>query len=161
MYSADSTFILGKSQEKDGTELKGYKFTMVVEKSRFIRDKTKIPISVHFEHVDSEGEVRRGILKYSGLLDIAKDTGFVQKCRVGRSNGFELYIDGEPTDIKTTTRDADVNETFWTQVFDKTNFKEVVESIYCIPTSRTAEQAELAEQFDSAVVVEEEESTED
>jgi hypothetical protein len=155
MYSADSTFILGKSQEKDGTELKGYKFTMTVEKSRFIRDKTKIPISVHFEHTDSEGEVRRGILKYSGLLDIAKDTGFVQKCKVGRSNGFELYIDGEPTDIKTITKDADVNDEFWDQVFEKTNFKEVVESVYSIPTDRTAEQSALAEKFEAAVTVSE------
>ena len=38
-YSADNIFILGRQQDKDGTELQGYNFIINVEKSRYVREK--------------------------------------------------------------------------------------------------------------------------
>ena len=70
IYSANQIFIIGKAQDKEGTDLKGYKFTINIEKSRKVREKAKLPFTVHFES---------GILKYSGLLDIAMALGFVTK----------------------------------------------------------------------------------
>jgi hypothetical protein len=58
-YSADNIYILGRQQDKDGTEIVGYHFIINVEKSRYVKEKSKIPISVSFEG---------GIQKYSGLL---------------------------------------------------------------------------------------------
>jgi RecA/RadA recombinase len=43
-YSADNIFILGRQQEKDGTELVGYNFIINVEKSRYVREKSKIQL---------------------------------------------------------------------------------------------------------------------
>ena len=37
-YSADNIYIIGRQQEKDGTELTGYNFIINVEKSRHVRD---------------------------------------------------------------------------------------------------------------------------
>ena len=48
-YSADNIFILGRQQEKDGTELTGYNFIINVEKSRYVKEKSKIPVSVSFD----------------------------------------------------------------------------------------------------------------
>jgi hypothetical protein len=48
-YSADNIFILGRQQEKDGTELLGYNFIINVEKSRYVREKAKIPVTVKFD----------------------------------------------------------------------------------------------------------------
>ena len=42
-YSADNIFILGRQQEKDGTEITGYNFIINVEKSRYVKEKSKIP----------------------------------------------------------------------------------------------------------------------
>ena len=70
MYSANQVFIIGKSQEKDGQELIGYNFTINIEKSRFVREKSKLPFTVTFE---------KGLSKWSGLLDIALESGHVIK----------------------------------------------------------------------------------
>ena len=75
MYSANQVFIIGKSQEKDGQELIGYNFTINIEKSRFVREKSKLPFTVTFE---------KGLSKWSGLLDIALESGHVIK----PSNGW-------------------------------------------------------------------------
>jgi RecA/RadA recombinase len=69
-YSADNIWIIGRRQEKVGTEIKGYNFIINVEKSRFVKEKSKIPISVTWDG---------GIEKYSGLLDIALGASYVAK----------------------------------------------------------------------------------
>lgn len=56
-------------REKGGDkELLGYKFTIWIEKSRKVREKSKVPIMVSFDG---------GIDKYSGLLDIAEEGKFL------------------------------------------------------------------------------------
>jgi len=58
-YSADSIYIVGRQQEKEGKEVTGYNFIINVEKSRYVKEKSKIPITVSWEG---------GIQKYSGLI---------------------------------------------------------------------------------------------
>ena len=43
-YSADNIWILGRRQNKQGTEVTGYDFVINVEKSRYVKEKSKIPI---------------------------------------------------------------------------------------------------------------------
>ena len=38
-YSADNIYIIGRQQEKDGTEVVGYNFIINVEKSRYVKEK--------------------------------------------------------------------------------------------------------------------------
>jgi RecA/RadA recombinase len=40
-YSANQIFIVGRSQEKDGTEITGWNFTLNIEKSRFVKETEK------------------------------------------------------------------------------------------------------------------------
>ena len=74
MYSADNVWIIGRRQEKTGTEITGYDFVINVEKSRFVKEKSKIPISVSWEG---------GIEKWSGLTEVALDIGYVVKPKNG------------------------------------------------------------------------------
>ncbi len=73
-YSADNIYIVGRQQEKDGTEVSGYNFVINVEKSRFVKEKSKVLLNVTFD---------KGINKWSGLLPIALETGHVVKPKVG------------------------------------------------------------------------------
>ena len=73
-YSADSIWIIGRQQEKVGTEIKGYHFIINIEKSRYVREKSKIPVTVTFEG---------GISKWSGLMDVAEAGGYLVKPNVG------------------------------------------------------------------------------
>lgn len=69
MYSANTVFIISRAQEKDkDNELEGFTFTINIEKSRFVKEKAKIPLTVRFED---------GIDRYSGILDIALEGGFI------------------------------------------------------------------------------------
>lgn len=73
-YSADTVFIIGRQQDKDGAVLQGFNFIINVDKSRFVYEKAKIPLSVSYEE---------GINKFSGLLELALEFGFVTKPKLG------------------------------------------------------------------------------
>lgn len=69
-YSADNIWIIGRQQEKTGAQVTGYNFVINVEKSRFVREKSKVPISVSWEG---------GIERFSGLLDVALAGNYVAR----------------------------------------------------------------------------------
>ena len=120
-YSADNIWIIGRQQDKQGQEIKGYHFVINVEKSRFVREKSKIPISVSWEG---------GIQRWSGLLDVALAGNYVAKpsagwyCRVDRETG-EL-MEGKVREKDTLTKE------FWQPIFEETDFKEYIKSSYQI-----------------------------
>ena len=117
-YSADNIFILGRQQEKDGTELSGYNFIINVEKSRYVREKSKIPITVSFES---------GIQKYSGLLDVALEGNFVQK----PSNGWYSKVDLETGELGDKVRfDKTQTSEFWKDLLASEKFNEFVRKKY-------------------------------
>lgn len=121
MYSADTVIIFGKSQEKDGSELTGFNFTMNIEKSRRVKEKSRLPFTVMFEG---------GIQKWSGLLDIGLDLGFVKK----PSNGWYSRVDaetGEIEDKKFREKDTHSNE-FWGSLIKSEHFKTAVAKKFMI-----------------------------
>lgn len=120
-YSADNIWILGRQQQKQGTEVKGYNFVINVEKSRFVKEKSKIPITVTWEG---------GIAPYSGLLDVALAGGYVQKPNVGWYCRVDMET-GELVQPKVREKDT-LNEEFWKPIFDGTNFKEFLKGHYQI-----------------------------
>ena len=120
-YSADNIWIIGRQQDKKGTEIQGYHFVINVEKSRFVKEKSKVPISVSWEG---------GIQTYSGLLTVALAGGYVTKPTVG----WYARVDkdtGEIIDPKVREKDT-LNKKFWDPIFKETDFKEFVKSYYSI-----------------------------
>lgn len=73
-YSASNIFIVGRQQEKNEDGLSGFNFIINVEKSRFVKEKSKIPISVSFED---------GVQRNSGLIDLAFELNFIAKPKMG------------------------------------------------------------------------------
>lgn len=142
-YSADNIFIIGRQQEKDGTDIIGYNFIINVEKSRFVREKSKIPVEVTFEG---------GISKWSGLLDVALEGGFVIK----PSNGWYSRVNkesGEVEDKKFRIKDTYTKE-FWLSILTSASFREYIESKYRMAggemLGRSFDEVDLAEEFDNA-----------
>ena len=120
-YSADNIWILGRRQDKEGSEIKGYHFIINVEKSRYVKEKSAIPISVSWEG---------GVQKWSGLLDVALEGQYVAK----PSNGWYCKVSretGELLEPKVREKDT-LDETFWRPVFDDTDFKEYVKTKFSI-----------------------------
>lgn len=115
MYSADTIFIIGKSQNKKGTEIEGYNFTINIEKSRFVREKAKFPVTVSWEG---------GILKWAGFLDDAIEGGYVDK----PSNGYYTRPN-VPDDKKWREKQTNSDE-WWDPIINGTDFKEYLSKKY-------------------------------
>jgi hypothetical protein len=120
-YSADNIWIIGRQQVKAGTEVSGYNFVINVEKSRFVKEKSKIPVGVSWEG---------GIEPYSGLLQVALAGGYVTKPNVGwyaRVNKETGEIEeGKVREKQTLTK------AFWEPILKETDFKEFVKTYYSI-----------------------------
>ena len=115
MYSANTAFIITKAQEKVGTDIVGYNFTINIEKSRFVKEKSKLTFQVLWDS---------GINKYSGLLEIALESGHVIK----PSNGWYSRVNvdtGEVEDKKYRLKDTYTKE-FWNDILTSKSFQEFV-----------------------------------
>ena len=124
MYSADNVWILGRQQDKSGTEIKGYHFVINVEKSRFVKEKSKIPISVSWEG---------GIQKWSGLLDVAMDGGYVVKPKNGWYMAKNPATDEEITGVSVREKQT-LEKKFWAPVFEQTDFASFITKKFKVGT---------------------------
>ena len=137
-YSADNIFILGRQQDKDGTELLGYNFIINVEKSRYVREKSKIPVSVKFDG---------GISRWSGLLDMALESGHVIK----PSNGWYSKVNtvtGEIEEKKYRIKDTDTKE-FWLPVLTDKTFQDWVQSNYQIANGSIIKDEDIDDELEA------------
>jgi hypothetical protein len=113
-YSADNIWILGRRQQKQGTEVTGYEFIINVEKSRLVKEKSKIPISISFDG---------GINRWSGLLEVAILLGFVLVPEKGK---YMVLGSDEIMSKKKIVNNSEV----WTHLLTNTEFKDAIEKMY-------------------------------
>jgi len=119
-YSADNIWIIGRQQDKKGTEIQGYHFVINVEKSRYVKEKSKIPITVSWDG---------GVRNFSGLLDCALAGGYVNK----PSNGWYAAVDRETGEIGSKVRyEQTLEKEFWDPIFAETDFKDFLKKQYSI-----------------------------
>ena len=110
-YSADNIWILGRQQEKQGTEVVGYNFVINVEKSRYVKEKSKIPIGVSWKGVF------RSIVVFSMSLLLV--VMLLNLLTVGIKKLTQLQ--NEVIGNKVRTKDT-LSAEFWEPVFETTNF---------------------------------------
>lgn len=120
-YSADNIFILGRQQDKEGTELAGWNFIINVEKSRYVREKSKIPVTVKFDG---------GLSKWSGLLEMALESKLVANTSKGRYARVDPET-GEVEEKTWRTKETDSKD-FWIPVLTSIEFQDWVKENYQI-----------------------------
>ena len=135
-YSADNIFILGRQQDKDGTELLGYNFIINVEKSRYVREKSKIPVSVKFDG---------GIDRFSGLLDMALESGHVVK----PSNGWYSKVDKSTGEVGEKYRLKDIDREFYMGLLMDKSFQQWIVDNYQIAHGSIIADEEIEKQLES------------
>ena len=136
-YSADNIWIIGRRQNKKGTEITGYDFVVNIEKSRYVKEKSKIPVSVSWEG---------GIEKYSGLLDVGLAGGYVTKPKVG----WYARVNQETGEVEEKNfREAQtLSEEFWEPIMTGTDFKEFVKKQFTIGHKSVVEGDLLSDEND-------------
>ena len=120
-YGADNIWIIGRQQEKEGTEIAGYHFVINVEKSRYVKEKSKIPITLTYEN---------GINKWSGLLDIAMEGGYIVKPK----NGWYAVVNKATGELGANMRAGDFIDSteFWTKLLKETDLASFIENKYTL-----------------------------
>lgn len=118
-YSSDTIWILGRQQDKDGKEIQGYHFIINVEKSRYVKEKSKIPISISWQG---------GINKWSGLLELALEHKSVVKTKPG----WYAACDSDGVVVSDSYREIDVinNKQFWIDRLKNTDLAEFIKQKY-------------------------------
>jgi len=125
-YSADNIFIIGRQQEKDNKkDLVGFNFIINVEKSRYVREKSKIPVTVYHD---------TGISKWSGLLDMAEESGHIVKTKIGNSTAYaKVDMKTGVIDEENKVKTDDTNTSaFWLPVLKDKSFRDFVEKKYSV-----------------------------
>jgi len=116
-YLAQNIFFIGRSQDKNEKtkEIEGWNFNLTVEKSRLVKEKSKISLEVSYES---------GINPWSGLLEIALETGHVLNPKQGQyvKKGEETVY----TQKKTNTR------AFWESILQDETFKTAVKNMFTV-----------------------------
>jgi RecA/RadA recombinase len=120
-YSADNIFIVGRQQVKKDAELLGYDFIINVEKSRYVKEKSKIPVTVNFED---------GINKYSGILVMAQESGHVAFTAPSWYQRVDKTT-GELVGKKVLKKDTSTKE-FMDPILNDETFKQWIKDTYAI-----------------------------
>ena len=117
-YSADTIFIIGRRQEAVGKGKdkvhKGFNFDIKVEKSRFVKEHSKIPISFRYEG---------GIHKWSGMFDVAMDLGYI-------TQSGAKYKTSDGNDF--TRKSAEFDNEFWTKILEDGKLKQAIHDKYTL-----------------------------
>jgi RecA/RadA recombinase len=126
-YSADAIWIIGRQQEKAGTEIMGYHLIINIEKSRHIREKSKIPVTVTFEG---------GISKWSGLMEVAEQGGYTTKPNLGWYEGVNPKTGEILTTNKIRAKEVLESSEFWLMMFEKTDLASSIKSCYTMASGQ-------------------------
>jgi RecA/RadA recombinase len=129
-YSADAIWIIGRQQEKVDKEIKGYHFIINIEKSRHVREKAKIPVSVTFEG---------GISKWSGLMEVAEAGGYVVKPKVGWYEAVDPSTGEVLCDKMMRAKEIVDNKEFWLMMLEKTDLATFIKEKYTMATKSLLE----------------------
>lgn len=131
-YGSDNIWIIGRQQEKDDKEIKGYHFVINVEKSRYVKEKSKIPILLSYEG---------GINRWSGLLDLAIEGNYIAKPK----SGWYAMVNRETGEIDSKNmRAADIvdNKELWMKMFKETDFADYIKNKYTLSTGSLMDEDE-------------------
>lgn len=118
-YSSDTIWILGRQQDKDSSGVAGYHFVINVEKSRYVREKSKILITINWED---------GLRRWSGMLEQALDAGIVVKTK---QRPLKYAKVGEE-DKEYTEKALLKADDFWTDILENTDLRNFIRKKYKI-----------------------------
>jgi RecA/RadA recombinase len=113
---ADNIWIVSRRQEKEDDEIIGYDFIINVEKSRYSKEKSSVPITFIYD---------QGIEKWSGLFDIALEGGYIKS----PSKGWYAIAN---TTGNFRKKDVKNSDSFWEGMFENTDIKKYIMKKYAL-----------------------------
>lgn len=133
-YGADNIWIIGRQQEKESQSgpVIGFNFVINVEKSRFVREKSKFIVTVLFDG---------GIHRWSGLFDFALENKYIASGKKGWYNVVDMET-GELIEPAARRSDLEKNDALWTSLLANTEFTQALENAYKLNSPMLQEEFE-------------------
>lgn len=130
LLASDTAIILGRRQNKNQKtkEIEGYDFVMSIEKSRFVKEGLKLPLSVTWNE---------GVKKWSGLFDLALAFKFIRSEKQG-------WYQSDITEGSARKADLENNDEFWNKMLADQSFIDTIEG-YLQGKSSAKQEAEIEE----------------
>lgn len=124
--SSNDIWVLGRQQDKNDKtkQIEGYDFIIRIEKSRFVQEGSKFPVSISF---------KEGILKWSGLLELALEGNYITKPK----NGQYALVDRETGEVSTNImKEDEINQSdaTWNHLLKETDFPDYIENKFKLST---------------------------
>ncbi len=119
VYNSDTIFIIGKQQEKEGTEIVGWNFVINIEKSRFVKEKSKLVVLVTYD---------ANIYKYSNIFELGVEFGMIEN----PSKGYYAWKTPEGEEPKKLRRNKIETDEIMEELLADEKFKQLVESKYIL-----------------------------
>jgi RecA/RadA recombinase len=130
-YSATNIWFMGREQDKDEKtkEILGYDFSINIDKSRYVREKSKLKLVVRYDG---------GVDKYSGIFDLALDSGHI------RNVSAQKYVLCDPTtgEVSATDykrKDLEVPK-IMKSICDREDFKAFVKKKFQLEAPKTFDE---------------------
>jgi RecA/RadA recombinase len=139
VYNSDNIWIVGRQQDKDGTDIAGYDFVITVEKSRYVKEKSKIPINISYE---------TGINKWSGMLEWGVESGVIDKPK----KGYYQFTNQKTGEVGPEYKEDDIinNDVFWRDVLSNSNLSTWVKEKFTL-SSGDIISSEVVEEDDTEI----------
>lgn len=115
MLSCNDILMISRRKIKDGTELSGHEFVLKAHKSRTVVEGSKVPIGIRYDN---------GINKYSGLMEIAINSGLVDNSKKG------FYVRKNVEDDKSWRMKNTNCDEFWKPILDDPEFTTFCKKAY-------------------------------
>lgn len=115
VYTPDTILYITKAKNGKGQDTNGSIFTLMVSKSRFIKENSKLPVIVTQD---------KGIQRYSGIFDIAIDVGFIER---PTSRSYDIPVLG----VSGFRSKLDTNENM-KKLIDNVDFQKAVHKRYSL-----------------------------
>jgi RecA/RadA recombinase len=125
--SSDWIWMLGKHQDKDGDDIVGNDFIINIEKSRFVREKSKFQVNVSYKD---------GIPTYTGLFDLAVELDIIYQ----PTKGWYNVRGWDGANFRRSDKENDAD--FWAQIMSTTTFKTDAETAYKLAVNQMIEDNE-------------------
>lgn len=124
MLSSNTVLFISKSQDKDGTELQGFKFTLIIEKSRYVKEKSRFPIMVSFEG---------GVKPLSGIFELALESNAI----ISPKKGFYQVVNTDTGELMYDAKNfrrAELEGTtkYLMEILRRKSFRDFVEATYAL-----------------------------
>lgn len=116
IYNSNGIWIITASKNRDSEkDLEGFDFTIKIDKSRFVKQESRIPITVSFDS---------GVDRWSGLLDMGVEAGLILRPTK------QTYCRADKLDETFSKKQLEGNNQFWKAFLKETKFSEWVKDNY-------------------------------